>query len=144
MLVVIHDVKLNILLLERADRSGFWQSVTGSLDHIEENLLEAAKRELYEETGLEMYRYQYLDWDLSRTFEIYDHWRFKYDLGVKYNKEFVFSICLPAKQQIRISEREHISYDWFSCTEAAAKCFSWTNRLAITELPKRFSSGKYR
>ncbi|HSQ05275.1 MAG TPA: dihydroneopterin triphosphate diphosphatase, partial [Burkholderiales bacterium] len=31
-LVVVHTRDLQVLLLERADRPGFWQSVTGSQD----------------------------------------------------------------------------------------------------------------
>jgi len=31
-LVLVHTIDLQVLLLERADRPGFWQSVTGSLD----------------------------------------------------------------------------------------------------------------
>ena len=142
-LVVIHDTELNVLLLERADRQDFWQSVTGSLDFAGESLLKAAIRELFEETGLVMQNYQYLDWSLSRRFKIFDHWKHRYESGVKFNEEFVFSVCLPSKQQITISEREHISYSWFSLVEGAEKCFSWTNRLAIKELPERFKLGKY-
>jgi dATP pyrophosphohydrolase len=31
-LVLVHTTDLQVLLLERADRPGFWQSVTGSQD----------------------------------------------------------------------------------------------------------------
>ena len=31
-LVLLHDGAGHVLLLERADREGFWQSVTGSLE----------------------------------------------------------------------------------------------------------------
>ena len=51
-LVVIHTPDGQILLLERADRPGFWQSVTGSLDAPDEPLALAAAREVFEETGL--------------------------------------------------------------------------------------------
>ena len=33
-LVVIHSPALEVLLLERADNPGYWQSVTGSLDAV--------------------------------------------------------------------------------------------------------------
>ena len=51
-LVVIHTSDMEVLLLERADRPGFWQSVTGSLDAPDEPLMTTAARELFEETGI--------------------------------------------------------------------------------------------
>ncbi|WP_298540272.1 NUDIX domain-containing protein, partial [uncultured Limnobacter sp.] len=41
----------DFLLIERADKAGYWQSVTGSLDFPDELPLHAAVRELAEETG---------------------------------------------------------------------------------------------
>ena len=45
-LVVIHTPDLQVLLIERADKPGFWQSVTGSKDTLEESLHETARREV--------------------------------------------------------------------------------------------------
>ena len=53
-LVVIYKSNRDVLLIERADRTGFWQSVTGSLDAIDEDLALAAAREVFEETGLDI------------------------------------------------------------------------------------------
>ncbi|MFZ4693334.1 MAG: NUDIX domain-containing protein, partial [Burkholderiaceae bacterium] len=53
-LVVIFSSDLQVLLLERADKLGFWQSVTGSKDSIDEPLRETAIREVFEETGLQI------------------------------------------------------------------------------------------
>ena len=50
-LVLVHTADLQVLLLERADHPGFWQSVTGSQD-AGETLLQTAQRELAEETGI--------------------------------------------------------------------------------------------
>jgi NUDIX domain-containing protein len=44
-LVVIHTPDLQVLLLERADHPGFWQSVTGSQDE-GETLRQTAAREV--------------------------------------------------------------------------------------------------
>ena len=52
-LVVIHTPALEVLLIERADAPGFWQSVTGSLDQEDEPFAAAAAREVAEETGLD-------------------------------------------------------------------------------------------
>ena len=53
-LVVIHNTNGDVLLIERADRPGFWQSVTGSLDFPHEPTREAAIREVFEETGIDI------------------------------------------------------------------------------------------
>ena len=53
-LVIIHTPQLDVLLMERADRAGFWQSVTGSLDDLNEPLALAAAREVKEETGIDI------------------------------------------------------------------------------------------
>ena len=51
-LVVVHTAGREVLLLERADRPGFWQSVTGSKDAPDEPLEETCRREVAEETGI--------------------------------------------------------------------------------------------
>ncbi len=140
-LIIIHDLKLNILLLERADRPNFWQSVTGSLDFHNEELKNAAKRELKEETGLNLESFPWLNWNISRKFKIFDHWSHRYEEGVKENTEFVFSVCISKKEIIKISPREHLRYAWFTSEAAIKKCFSWTNQIAIEELPNRFKGG---
>ncbi len=51
-LVVIHTAALDVLLIERADKPGFWQSVTGSKDAVDEPLALTCEREVAEETGI--------------------------------------------------------------------------------------------
>ena len=51
-LVVIHTPALEVLLIERADKPGYWQSVTGSVDDLDEPLADTARREVQEETGI--------------------------------------------------------------------------------------------
>ncbi len=54
--MVVHTPDLQVLLLERADHPGFWQSVTGSQDE-GETLEQTAVREVEEETGLDARSY---------------------------------------------------------------------------------------
>jgi dATP pyrophosphohydrolase len=51
-LVVIHTPALDVLLLERAESTGLWQSVTGSREG-DEHLADTALREVAEETGIQ-------------------------------------------------------------------------------------------
>lgn len=130
-LVVIHTRKLQVLLLERASRPGFWQSVTGSLDRLDEPLAAAAAREVFEETGIEPRRERLIGWDIVNTYEIFPLWRHRYAPGIVQNVEHVFSLELAATQPIRLAPDEHTAYAWMPWQEAAEKCFSWSNRDAI-------------
>lgn len=135
-LVLVHTPDLKVLLLERADRPGFWQSVTGS-QHEGENLAETAARELQEETGLDAGRYGLTDWHKQNRFEIYRTWRSRYAPGVTHNLEHVFALCVPQALPVRLEPREHLRYEWLPWEAAAEKVFSWSNAEAIQELPQR-------
>jgi dATP pyrophosphohydrolase len=136
-LVVIHTPALQVLLLERAARPGFWQSVTGSLDALEEPIRDAARREVYEETGVEAAAQQLADWRVANALEIYAHWRGRFPAGTTHNTEHVFSLELPAPTEVRLAPQEHRAQRWLPWREAAAACFSWSNRDAIHLLPQR-------
>lgn len=135
-LVVIHTAALDVLLLERADHPGFWQSVTGSQDE-GESLGETAAREVMEETGLDARAHELTEWKLVNVYEIYPVWRHRYAPGVTHNTEHVFGLKLPARLPVRVAEREHLGSAWLPWREAAARVFSWSNRSAILTLPER-------
>jgi dATP pyrophosphohydrolase len=132
-LVVIHDPHTNILLLERAAHPGYWQSVTGSLED-GETPLDAALREAEEETGILCAPAQLSDWRLSNRFEIFAEWRDRYPVGVTHNVEHVFSLCVPAATAAITAPGEHRAWRWLPWRDAAAACFSWSNRDAILML----------
>ena len=134
-LVILFTRQHDVLLLERADRPGFWQSVTGSKEDENESLATTAQREVKEETGLNFDRNQFLDWNRSFDFEIFRHWRGRYKPGTTHNTEHVFSLLVENKLKIEISPREHLSYCWIDLNSAIAKVFSWTNVIALKELP---------
>ncbi|HET9651333.1 MAG TPA: dihydroneopterin triphosphate diphosphatase [Usitatibacter sp.] len=135
-LVVIHTTALEVLLLERADHPGYWQSVTGS-QHQGESLRDTAIREVAEETGIDATRYPLTGWNLQNVFEIYPVWRHRYAAGVTHNTEHVFGLELPQRVDVRVAPREHLAAMWLPWQEAAERCFSWSNRRAILMLPER-------
>lgn len=138
-LVVIHTVDLRVLLLERADAPGYWQSVTGSQD-AGETLAQTARREVREETGLDAGDPDLRDWGIRNRYEIFERWRHRYAPGVTHNTEHVFGLCLPDRVTVTLSPREHLAQVWLPWQEAAERCFSWSNAAAIRLLPLRLTS----
>jgi dihydroneopterin triphosphate diphosphatase len=140
-LVVIHTLGLEVLLIERADKPEYWQSVTGSKDRLDEPLIDTCVREVAEETGitigspavpLEALR----DWSLSNVYEIYPVWRGRYAPGITHNTEHVFGLTVPAGIAITLNPREHLRHEWLPHQVAADRCFSPSNAEAILHLPR--------
>ncbi len=145
-LVVIHTTSLDVLLIERVDKAGYWQSVTGSKDTPDEPLIDTARREVEEETGIRVMSSavagqaitlaNLIDWQLSNIYEIYPVWRHRYAPGVTRNTEHVFSLQVPRDTPITLAPREHVDAIWLPYHEAADKCFSPSNAEAILQLPR--------
>ena len=140
-LVVIHTRQLDVLLIERADAPGHWQSVTGSKDSLEESLVETCVREVAEETGIavgtEAVPLAALrDCELVNVYEIYPRWRARYASGVTHNTEHVFALEVPAGTRVTLAPREHTALQWLPWRAAADACFSPSNAEAILHLPR--------
>jgi dihydroneopterin triphosphate diphosphatase len=140
-LVVIHSAEREVLLIERADRPGAWQSVTGSKDSVGEPLHETAVREVAEETGIrigspEVPLDRLCDWQLRNVYEIFPVWQHRYAPGVTHNTEHVFGLTVPRDIPITLAPREHLNHRWLPWREAADACFSFSNAEAILQLPR--------
>lgn len=135
-LVVIHSPQLDVLLMERAPWPGYWQSVTGSVEHADEALVDTAIREVAEETGIDARAGTLVDWGIENVFEIYSKWRSRFAPGVTHNRERVFGLTVPRNTRVVLAPKEHTHYMWLPWQEAAEKCFSWSNRDAILLLPR--------
>ena len=135
-LVIVYTPELEVLLIERADYPDHWQSVTGSVEP-GETLAHAAVRELAEETGIDAGAYGGVrDWGVSNVFEIFAQWQHRYPPGTTQNNEHVFGLEVPTRIPIALAPREHLRHQWLSWRQAAARCFSWSNRAAIELLPQ--------
>lgn len=152
-LVVMYSPSGAFLLIERADKAGYWQSVTGSLDALDEPPIVAAQRELFEEVGVKaevddtqaahLSNLNATDlkkplvirpWPKHIQYEIFPHWRHRYAPGVTHNTEHWFHVCLPDGFVPTLAEREHVGYAWLASDEAQERCFSPNNAQAIAEL----------
>lgn len=141
-LIVIHTTKQEVLLIERADHPGYWQSVTGSQDE-GETLVETAIREVHEETGIEATQHVLSDWQKQNVYEIYPIWRHRYAPGVTHNTENVFDLLLPDRVPIALHACEHLQHVWLPYDKAAPLCFSYSNREAILDLPHRLAMKRH-
>ena len=142
MLVVIHSDERDVLLLERADAPGYWQSVTGSKDSPGESLVETCIREVGEETGIVIGSAAaplsaLHDWQLANVYDIYPQWQHRYAEGVTRNTEHVFGLRVDRDVAIRLAPREHLRFEWLDWRAAADRCFSPSNAEAILQLPRR-------
>lgn len=130
-LVVLHDGNGKVLLLERLDRTDFWQSVTGSLE-MGETPFQAALREVAEETGFQLSATQLFDCAYQTEYEIYPHWRHRYAAGVTHNTEHWFRAQIAADSVPQLTE--HRTWQWLPIVQAAERVFSPSNREAILAL----------
>ena len=133
---MIHTAEREVLLLQRADARGGWQSVTGSRADPLEPLAETARREVLEETGLVVGASAgpLQDEGHAETFTIFPEYRHRYAPGTMTNREHVFSLRAPRDAAIAVSPREHTAWRWLPAAQAAAACFSRTNAEAIRRL----------
>lgn len=142
-LVVIHTADRQVLLIRRADWSPgeYWQSVTGSKDHIDEPFVQTACREVFEETGIDANADGHVltDWGLENVYDIYPSYRSRYAPDVTRNREHLFGLRVPAAGPVRLNPREHTAYRWLDWRDAAAACSSASNAEACLLLPRFMS-----
>jgi dATP pyrophosphohydrolase len=125
------------LLLKRvASHGGFWQSVTGSLEG-EETHVEAAIREVGEETGITARAEDLIDLMLVNTFEIAPQWRAKYAPGVTHNEEVCFALKVD-KCEVRIDSVEHDAWAWIDYDTAMGMLHWESNKRALASVARIF------
>lgn len=139
-LVIAFTPERKVLLIERADFAGFWQSVTGSQED-GELWAATAQRELMEETGFDATLYGgVIDLHYRNVYRIYPRWRHRYPPDVTHNEERCFAVRLPSAITPRLAALEHVAYEWISLETAALRATSWSNVCALRNLAVQFSS----
>lgn len=138
-LVVVYTATGEVLVLRRRWPADFWQSVTGSLAWDEAEPIQAAQRELFEETGLGA-GLDVVDCQVINRFPIQPAWQPRYG-DARENTEYVFRVELPGRLPIRLQADEHSEYHWLSRAEAAVRVSSYTNREAILRFVPASGSG---
>ena len=134
-LVVIHTPDLKVLMMERLDWPGWWQSVTGSRELSDTSLADTARREVREETGLDAVALR--EWGLVNRYAIYGRWRPRYAPDVTHNVEHTFGVEVPAPFAATLHPDEHSRYMWLSWRDALSRCYSGTNHAALIRLAER-------
>jgi dATP pyrophosphohydrolase len=130
-LIVIYTDGGEYLLLQRRRPAGFWQSVTGSLEW-GEFADDAARREVIEETGIRHGVLVNLQW--TQVYEILPAFGKVYAPGVTRNLEHAFSLRLPQRAPVTLSDSEHSEFRWCTGAEAIQTVSSSTNRAVIEQL----------
>jgi len=103
---VVNDEILFLLLKRNEQKGGFWQPITGGVN-FGEDVAEAAKRELQEETGVTKY---------LRLIDNVHYFEFDVE-GYGVMKEYVFGVEVAADTDIKISA-EHTEMKWCALDEA--------------------------
>ena len=113
-----------LLLKTVPKRGSFWQGVTGAIEK-GENLIDAAKRELIEETGIipeHIYQTNY-----SFSLPVADEWRFQYHPDVDKATEYSFLAEVKPATEPSLSF-EHEEYRWVSFVEGKS-LLKWSDNI---------------
>ena len=124
------------LLLRRAPMSNagsIWQTVVGGANW-HEGLAEAARREVYEETGLtQLHGLTAIGYAFSFTLRLPENQASAYAPGVTDIRNTVFAAGVVSKEPIALCH-EHINYGWFSYQEALEKIYWPEEKEALARL----------
>ena len=119
----------NYLLLRRTPKFGaFWQGVTGAPEG-KESLVDAANRELHEETQL--FPKQLYQVDFGYSFSVEEEWKWAYHPDVTHIDEFVFLAEIAASSEPVLSF-EHDLYQWAGFDQAI-ELLKWPNNRRALE-----------
>ena len=124
------DDKIEYCVFKRKDMNA-WQWIAGGAEDFDKNILESAKRELWEETGIKDVQIQQLE--LTCKIPVVNIVKdFTWGEDVFYSEEYAFSVNITNKQ-IKLSN-EHTEYKWVDYSEAKNLLKYDSNKSALWEL----------
>ena len=126
--------RLYLLLRRVPSHGGFWQSVTGSLEEGETHL-QAALREVREETGFTAKENELIDLGVTNVFEIAELWRPRYAPGVTRNEEICFALQVQ-HGGVEIDSLEHDEYVWVDYDAAVEMLYWESNRRTVAAVDR--------
>ena len=133
--VQVTDGDLHYLLLHRiASRGDFWQGVTGSVEE-EEGIVDAAVREMIEETGLTPVTIERVNY--AYAFPVEERWRHLYAESVSEITEYVFVATVDGVQTPQLDGREHDQWQWCNC-ESAIALLKWPGNIDALKICDQF------
>ena len=124
------DDKIEYCVFKRKDMNA-WQWIAGGAEDFDKNILESAKRELWEETGIKDVQIQQLELTCKRPVVniVKD---FIWGEDVFYSEEYAFYVDITNKK-IQLSN-EHTEYKWVDYSEAKNLLKYDSNKSALWEL----------
>ena len=139
-----HRRRCEVLLIERADQPGFWQSVTGSQGpRRTSRCAETAVREVAEETGIVVgsprgaARGSCATGSCATSTRSTRVWRHRYAPGVTHNTEHVFGLPVPRGTPVALSPREHLRLPLAALARGGRPLLlAVSNAEAILQLPQ--------
>ncbi len=131
---IINDQQMWLLLKRSPSRGSFWQGITGAIEP-GEKLLQAALREMMEETALKPLNI--LQTELKYTITVRPEWasKYNYDPAVKQLIEYVF-VAQLADNATPILSEEHTEYCWKKACDAIPM-FKWPKNAEALDIISR-------
>ena len=124
------DDKIEYCVFKRKDMNA-WQWIAGGAEDFDNNILESAKREFWEETEIKDVQIQQLE--LTCKIPVVNIVKdFIWGEDVFYSEEYAFSVNITNKQ-IKLSN-EHTEYKWVDYSEAKNLLKYDSNKSALWEL----------
>jgi len=129
------DDEISYALFQRSDDS-IWQAIAGGGDLVDKTILDTAKREAHEETGISN-NSKFMQLSTISSIPVTAISGFIWGKDTLVIPEYTFAV-LVKDQQLHIGH-EHKTYSWFSYAKAM-KLLKWdSNKTALWELDHRLN-----